>query len=184
MLDLPDDMVNDVAVMVSELVTNAFVHTGTSFAVTIDRRDDLVYVEVTDAGSGLPTRRSPGETESHGRGLAIVEELSDQWGTIHTAGEVGKAVWFTLNLPLGSGTSDAAMTERGPVPEATPVAPAGAATGAGPAASAAAATAADDRGRLDALEGPSAPESMPPIPRPDRPIAHPPSSTSGSGRSR
>ena len=169
LVDLPDDIVNDVEVMVSELATNALVHAATSFAVTIDRREHLVYVEVTDAGVGMPTRRSPGETEPHGRGLAIVEELSDQWGTIHNAGEVGKSVWFTLNLPLGAERTDAPMAHRSPVPDPPSVTPA---------------AAADDRGGPDALEAPSAPGSMSPDPRPDRPIAQPPTPEPGSGLSR
>lgn len=148
LVDLPGDMVNDVEVMVSELATNALVHAATSFVVTIDRRERQIYVEVTDAGVGIPTRRSPGETEPHGRGLAIVEELSDQWGTIHNAGEVGKSVWFTLDVPLGAERTDPPMAERSLVPDPpsmTPVA------------------AADDRGGPDALEAPSAPSSMSPI---------------------
>jgi anti-sigma regulatory factor (Ser/Thr protein kinase) len=152
LIDLPEDAVNDVAVMVSELATNALVHAATSFAVTIDRRPHQVYVEVTDAGAGIPTRRSPGEMEPHGRGLTIVEELSDQWGTIHAAGEVGKSVWFTLTVPLEAETSDAPTAERGLVPDVS-----------SPAAAAAPAAAADNRSGLDALEAPSAPGSMPPI---------------------
>jgi anti-sigma regulatory factor (Ser/Thr protein kinase) len=148
LVDLPSDMLNDVEVMVSELATNALVHAATSFSVTIDRREHEIYVEVTDAGVGIPTRRSPGETEPHGRGLAIVEELSDRWGTVHNAGQVGKSVWFTLNLPLGSERTDAPMAQRSPVPDPPSVTPA---------------AAADDRGGPDALEAPSAPGSMSPV---------------------
>jgi anti-sigma regulatory factor (Ser/Thr protein kinase) len=117
--DLPGDIVNDVAVMVSELATNALVHAATSFTVSVDRRERRVHVEVTDAGSGIPTRRSPGETEPHGRGLTIVEELSDQWGTTHPAGDVGKAVWFTINIPLGHRTSDAHIAQPDLRPDAS-----------------------------------------------------------------
>lgn len=148
LVDLPDDIVNDVEVMVSELATNALVHAATSFAVTIDRHEHQIYVEVTDAGVGIPTRRSPGETEPHGRGLTIVEELSDQWGTVPNAGEVGKSVWFTLNLPLGTERTDAPMAHRSPVPDSPSGTPA---------------AAADERGGPDALEAPSAHGSMPPI---------------------
>lgn len=117
--DLPGDMVNDVAVMVSELVTNALVHAATSFTVSVDRRERLVHVEVTDVGSGIPTRRSPGETDPHGRGLTIVEELSDQWGTSHLPGDPGKAVWFTINIPLERHTSDAHIAQPDLQPDAS-----------------------------------------------------------------
>ncbi|MDQ1361545.1 MAG: hypothetical protein QOJ44_1922 [Acidimicrobiaceae bacterium] len=117
--DLPGDIVNDVAVMVSELATNALVHAATSFTVSVDRRERMVHVEVTDVGSGIPTRRSPGETEAHGRGLAIVEELSDQWGTSHPAGDIGKSVWFTINMPVEHQTSDAYIARRDLQPDAS-----------------------------------------------------------------
>ena len=117
--------------------------------------------------AGIPTRRSPGETEPHGRGLTIVEELSDQWGTIHAAGEIGKSVWFTLNLPLRAETSDSTMAERGPVPDVSSVA-----------------AAADNRAGFDAMEAPPAPGSMPPIRDRIGQSAQPPSSKSASGRSR
>jgi anti-sigma regulatory factor (Ser/Thr protein kinase) len=84
-----------VELMVSELATNAIRHAGVGFQLTIARQRDVIRVEVTDPGGGRPTPRSPGPDEPTGRGLRIVEMLSDAWGVEPTAGR-GKTVWFTM----------------------------------------------------------------------------------------
>lgn len=96
---LPADTVDDVSVMVSELTTNALLHAATDFDITIDHADGLVRVEVIDSGRGTPTMQWPQTDELHGRGLHIVEELSDDWGISRSADHIGKSVWFSLALP-------------------------------------------------------------------------------------
>jgi two-component sensor histidine kinase len=81
--------------MVSELATNSIRHAGTGFAMTISRRSGMIRVEVTDPSGGRPRPRSPGPEEPTGRGLRIVEMLSDAWGVDAGSGP-GKTVWFTL----------------------------------------------------------------------------------------
>jgi anti-sigma regulatory factor (Ser/Thr protein kinase) len=105
--DLPTDVVNDVVIMVSELATNAVIHARTPFRMTIDRSDDRVRVDVRDAGGGQAVRRSPPDSDLHGRGLQVVERLSDGWGTnISVAGDRSeKLVWFVRNLASGPSTS-------------------------------------------------------------------------------
>lgn len=94
--DLPDELRDAVALMVSELATNALVHASSGFEVAIDRSPELVRVSVSDRGDGTPEVHSPGFTEPHGRGLQIVEALSDQWGIVPYF--AGKTVWFQIAL--------------------------------------------------------------------------------------
>jgi anti-sigma regulatory factor (Ser/Thr protein kinase) len=96
--DAPVEARESVAVMVSELATNALVHAASGFDVVVDRSGQAVMVAVTDWGGGAPELRSPKSTEPHGRGLRIVEALSDEWGTVSTSGGVKKTIWFRLYL--------------------------------------------------------------------------------------
>jgi serine/threonine-protein kinase RsbW len=93
---------DDIAVMVSELVTNCVRHTVTDFSVSVDVTGREVRVEVTDHGGGVPVVRSPDASEPSGRGLRIVQELSDSFG-ITEAKSAGKTVWFAVSLEERSG---------------------------------------------------------------------------------
>ncbi len=93
--DTPLEARQAVELMVSELATNCIRHVKTSFHLTIRRTPEEIRVEVEDRGGGTPTMRSPGPDEPSGRGLRIVDMLSERWGVDHkTPG--GKTVWFTL----------------------------------------------------------------------------------------
>ncbi len=59
-------------------------------------------MEVSDAGRGRPTLRSPTVLEPSGRGLRIVQALSQAWGVV--PGEDGTRVWFTLARGDGART--------------------------------------------------------------------------------
>jgi hypothetical protein len=80
---------------VSELVTNAVVHAGTSIRVRIEELPSCVKLTVYDGSVARPvlrlSTRISDETES-GRGLWIVDACSSDWGTDLTDGE-GKAIW-------------------------------------------------------------------------------------------
>jgi serine/threonine-protein kinase RsbW len=95
---LDPDTVYAVQLMVSELATNCVRHGGTPFDLTIDLRPREVRVEVTDIGPGTPTVRSPSPTDPTGRGLRIVESLSNQWGVETRPDHPGKKVWFTYRI--------------------------------------------------------------------------------------
>ncbi len=94
--DLSVDLQDAVALMVSELSTNALVHTAEGFEMTIDRTKDQLQVSVADRSHQFPSVQSPSPSEPHGRGLRIVKALSDAWGTTDAAD--GKIVWFQVNL--------------------------------------------------------------------------------------
>jgi serine/threonine-protein kinase RsbW len=90
-----------VELMVSELATNCVRHTNTAFDLTVDQSEEEIRVEVTDWAGGRPTMHSPGPDEPTGRGLRIVNVLSDAWGVEHRAA-AGKTVWFTVALAASS----------------------------------------------------------------------------------
>ncbi|MGH9079498.1 MAG: ATP-binding protein [Acidimicrobiales bacterium] len=95
--DLSVDIQEAVALMVSELATNAVVHAGGGFKVTIDRTQERLLVAIADTSDQLPLLRFPLPSTPHGRGLRIVKELSDEWGTT-PAPDGGKTIWFQMNL--------------------------------------------------------------------------------------
>lgn len=95
---LPQETRDRVALLVSELATNCVRHAGTGFHVSVQRGADVVRIEVTDTGAGRPAVHSPEFDEPSGRGLRIVEQLSDAWGVVPASPPPGKTVWFTLSV--------------------------------------------------------------------------------------
>ncbi|MFD7989571.1 SpoIIE family protein phosphatase [Kitasatospora indigofera] len=94
------DLVDTAELLASELVTNAIRHTDRDamFTARLYRESDTdrarLRVEVEDESDLWPTRRTPGEQASSGRGLMLVEALSDAWG-VEPRG-TGKRMWFEL----------------------------------------------------------------------------------------
>jgi anti-sigma regulatory factor (Ser/Thr protein kinase) len=91
----------DALLLVSELVTNSIVHAGHSGddAIRVRAASDgsTARVEVCDrarAGALPAPRRNPTPLATGGRGLLLVDELSDRWG-MDTC-ERGTCVWFEL----------------------------------------------------------------------------------------
>jgi anti-sigma regulatory factor (Ser/Thr protein kinase) len=95
MVGCPVDAVDKVVLMTSELVTNAVTHAGSSVVVAIQFLAESMRVEVHDESEKLPELVPISEREHHGRGIAIVDELSDEWGVLEATR--GKIVWFVLN---------------------------------------------------------------------------------------
>jgi serine/threonine-protein kinase RsbW len=96
--EIPREIADEVAIMVSELATNCVRHTVTDFTVRVEQTPSEVRVDVTDAGGGKPEVRSPDLSEPSGRGLRIVQELSDSFGIIEPEDSPGKTVWFVVRL--------------------------------------------------------------------------------------
>jgi anti-sigma regulatory factor (Ser/Thr protein kinase) len=89
----------DVAVMVSELVSNCIRHTASTFEVRVELTSDKIRVEVSDHGTGTPRVGRPPPSQPTGRGLQIVELLADEWGVREAADTGrGKTVWFVKAL--------------------------------------------------------------------------------------
>jgi anti-sigma regulatory factor (Ser/Thr protein kinase) len=102
----------DVALIVSELVTNSVLHAnvGESRTLTVElmRLDDRVRINVIDPGSPVEPRLLPPDPERLGGvGLRVVEELSGAWGVARN-GSVGTRVWSDVLLdrsPVSAGES-------------------------------------------------------------------------------
>ena len=88
----------DVELMVSELATNCVRHTGSGFILSLDIDDADIRVEVTDTAPGTPQLRYPSPDQSSGRGLHIIEGLSDGWGVERDHRQSGKTVWFVYRV--------------------------------------------------------------------------------------
>ncbi|MGI8807763.1 MAG: ATP-binding protein [Acidimicrobiales bacterium] len=81
--------------LVSELVANAVLHTGTPLAVVVALDEDRVRVEVHDGSALLPVRKHYSNLAGTGRGLMLVERMAEKWGAHPTADS--KVVWFELD---------------------------------------------------------------------------------------
>lgn len=81
--------------LVSELVANAVLHTGTSVEVVISPEPERVRIEVHDGSQQLPIRKHYSKMSGTGRGLLLVERMASEWGSDRTAD--GKVVWFELD---------------------------------------------------------------------------------------
>ncbi len=83
-----------VALLVSEVATNALLHGSGDVQVRVTADDGVLRVEVSDGSPALPHVRAAGPLEEGGRGLALVESLASAWGVQPT--DDGKVVWFEL----------------------------------------------------------------------------------------
>lgn len=93
--DLPAPL--DAALLVvSELVTNAVRHAGSPVTLHLFARPDHLRVEVEDEAPAPPQMRQAASMDLGGRGLALVEAVSREWGS--SPSPTGKVVWATLAL--------------------------------------------------------------------------------------
>ena len=109
--------------LTSELVTNAVRHEAgqgaQSVMLTIASSRGRLRVDVHDTSCSLPAvAEVPADAET-GRGLLLVETLSDEWGFYRTP--AGKAVYFTLAFePDNAGNAD--ETDNADQPDEAPAA--------------------------------------------------------------
>jgi anti-sigma regulatory factor (Ser/Thr protein kinase) len=93
-----EDTVDNAELCVSELVTNAVIHSGTTSSVTVQADREYVLVIVQDRGGRGAVRR-PEELDPEsvsGRGLTLVDALASAWSAEHSTD--GTTVWFELAL--------------------------------------------------------------------------------------
>ncbi|MFF5207218.1 ATP-binding protein [Streptosporangium sp. NPDC000396] len=93
-----EDVAEIAELLASELVTNALAHgsenTPNTLRVTVGREKELMTVDVYDSCIAVPRMRRANPLDTSGRGLAIVQDLSHNWGW--TLNPYGKSVWFQL----------------------------------------------------------------------------------------
>jgi hypothetical protein len=97
-------LVDDAEAIVGEFVANAVSHAGRStmsavagppLGLRLLRRTGEVMCAVLDPSDTAPVLRMPDRNEEAGRGLQMVDALSDVWGWSPVTGR-GKAVWAIL----------------------------------------------------------------------------------------
>ena len=90
-----DEWIDDACLLVSELVANVALHAHTAATLVISDYGDVLRVALNDANPALPhlLRFSPRSTT--GRGLRLVQDLSNTWGA-EPSGR-GKVVWFSFD---------------------------------------------------------------------------------------
>jgi integral membrane sensor domain MASE1/anti-sigma regulatory factor (Ser/Thr protein kinase) len=95
---LGDQLMRDLELLTSELVTNSVRHadvqTGAPIELAVQVSQALVRVEVTDAGATFGPRPEPSPDRAGGWGLHIVERIADRWGV---TSERGTSVWFEID---------------------------------------------------------------------------------------
>lgn len=93
-----EDLRHAALLVVSELVTNALRHGGgAEMQLELRLTPGHLRIGVRDtATEALPAARSAEDDEETGRGLAIIDGVSDQWGVEHL-GARGKRVWAQLS---------------------------------------------------------------------------------------
>jgi anti-sigma regulatory factor (Ser/Thr protein kinase) len=100
------DVVSDVKLLVSELITNSVKYGGVGeVTLRVDATSSRkLRVEVIDQGAGfVPVARSRPATEVGGWGLHLVQTLSDRWGVY----EGSTHVWFEIDRTSGLDESHA-----------------------------------------------------------------------------
>lgn len=90
-----DGSVDVVLLCTDELVTNAILHVASDIDVVVRREDGVLRVEVHDRSTRPPLRQVRPLDAEAGRGLELVEALTERWGV--DAEDGGKAVWFELS---------------------------------------------------------------------------------------
>jgi anti-sigma regulatory factor (Ser/Thr protein kinase) len=82
--------------LVSELVTNAIRHAHEPVQLRIIL-DGALTCEVFDGSRSAPQLRRADRYDEDGRGLMLVAQLAERWGTRHTS--TGKSIWAQQSLP-------------------------------------------------------------------------------------
>ncbi|WP_180268648.1 ATP-binding protein [Streptomyces sp. Ru87] len=94
---LSPQLAEHVVLLVSELVGNAVRHTGArTFGLRMLRRRGWIRVEVRDPSRGLPCLMPVQPLDISGRGLFLVDTLSDRWGVDLLP--CGKTTWFEIRV--------------------------------------------------------------------------------------
>jgi hypothetical protein len=100
------DLAEDAEAIVGEFVANAVTHAASivpvprrqaldGLGLRLLRRNGEVICAVLDPSDAVPVLKAPASIEEAGRGLQMVDALSDVWGWSPVAGR-GKAVWAVL----------------------------------------------------------------------------------------
>ncbi|WP_078625131.1 ATP-binding protein [Streptomyces iakyrus] len=101
---VPEEACANAVLLVSELVTNAVLHTLSErilcgVQLMTDARFRLEVHDGDLTGRGIPDG-CPDPDDEGGRGLLLVREIAEAWGVTRSALTGGNAVWASLGAPL------------------------------------------------------------------------------------
>lgn len=102
----PPGVVDDAALLLTELVTNSVRHGhGSRVTVHLACRAGVLRCEVQDQGHGSapPSCRAVDPLSDHGRGLHLVDAIASRWGScVDVRGGRGcRVVWFEIGQGRG-----------------------------------------------------------------------------------
>lgn len=94
---VPEDVLVDVRLVLSEIVTNSYKHAGspegTPIEITVRDSQDVLRLDVIDRSIFDPTPETTEELRSVKWGLVVVDRVADDWGRISEGG-----IWAEFRL--------------------------------------------------------------------------------------
>jgi hypothetical protein len=99
--------------IVSELVTNAIRYGTPPIQLRLVRADTLIC-EVADGSATAPHLRRARTYDEGGRGLLLVAQVAERWGSRHTS--AGKTIWAEQSLPADVRETEPLAAPPAPVP--------------------------------------------------------------------
>ncbi|MFJ5101015.1 ATP-binding protein [Streptomyces sp. NPDC088554] len=100
---------DDAVLVVTELLSNVHRHAGGRCGLRVTPAGSRLLITVSDLVTAVPARREVSGTAEEGRGLLLVDALTEHWETVLTA--TGKDIRCSIRLPAPAST---------PVPVPTP----------------------------------------------------------------
>ncbi|MGH4029658.1 ATP-binding protein [Actinomycetota bacterium Odt1-20B] len=100
-IEADEPLAETLILLISELVTNAVVHTGCPAVLRMrlpgvpEDSTGTVRVEVADTSARPPSPRHADDEETNGRGLELVDGLADRWGWQPEG--TGKSIWCEVD---------------------------------------------------------------------------------------
>ncbi len=91
---VPEDVVDDAMLVVTELVANVVDHAMTSFRLVVHLTGSVLRIAVADGSPELPVLRPFDPQARRGRGLQVIGSVARKWGCDQHEG--GKVVWAEL----------------------------------------------------------------------------------------